>query len=67
MEAVLDLQQRPYAPKRPLVTMDEQPVPLLKETRTPLPAPPGKPQRDDDDYERAGPAHVLLCTEPLTG
>jgi hypothetical protein len=47
--------------------MDEKPGQLLKETRTPLPAKPGKPQRDDYEDERAGTATVFLCTEPLTG
>jgi len=42
-------------------------VQLMQETRTPLPAQPGKPQRYDDEYERVGTANVLLCTEPLTG
>jgi hypothetical protein len=47
--------------------MDEKPVQLIKETRTPLPAQPGKPLRYDDAYERVGTANVFLCTEPLTG
>jgi hypothetical protein len=67
MEDVLALYQRPYDPRCPLVNMDEKPVQLMKETRTPLPAKPGKPQRYDYDYERVGTAHVFLCTEPLTG
>jgi hypothetical protein len=40
---------------------------MIQETRTPLPAKPGKPQRYDYAYERVGTANVLLCTEPLTG
>lgn len=67
MEDVLDLYQRPYDPRYPLVNMDEKPVQLIQETRTPLPAQPGKPLRYDYEYERAGTANVLLCTEPLTG
>jgi hypothetical protein len=67
MEEVLDLYQRPYDPRCPLVNMDEKPVQLIQETRTPLPAKPGKPQRYDYDYERVGTAHVFLFTEPLTG
>jgi hypothetical protein len=67
MEEVLDLYQRPYDPRRPLVNRDEKPVQLIKETRTPLPAKPGKPQRDDYEYERGGTANVFLFTEPLTG
>jgi hypothetical protein len=47
--------------------MDEKPMPLIKETRPPLPAHPGKPPRYDYEDERVGTAHVLLFTEPLTG
>jgi hypothetical protein len=67
MEDVLDLYQRPYDPRYPLVNMDEKPVQLIQETRTPLPAQPGKPLRYDYEYERGGTANVFLCTEPLTG
>ncbi len=45
MEDVLDLYERPYDPKHPVVEMDEQPVQLVKETRRPLAAEPGHPRR----------------------
>jgi hypothetical protein len=67
MEDVLDLYQCPYDPRSPVVNMDEKPIQRVKETRTPLPAKPGKPQRDDDAYERGGTANGFLCTEPLRG
>jgi hypothetical protein len=67
MEDVLALSQRPYDPKYPVVNMDEKPLPLIKETRTPLPAKSGTPKRYDDEYERGGTANVLLFTEPLRG
>jgi DDE superfamily endonuclease len=67
MDDVLELSQCPYAPKYPVGTMDEKPLQLIKETRTPLSAKPGKPQRYDDDYERGGTANVFLFTEPWRG
>jgi hypothetical protein len=67
MEDVLELYQQPYDPKCPVVNMDEKPLQLIKETRQPLPAKPGKPLRYDYEYERVGTANVFLCTEPLTG
>ena len=67
MEDVLDRSQCPYAPRHPLVNMDEKPVQLIKETRAPLPAQPGKPSRYDDADERVGTANGLLLTAPLTG
>jgi len=67
MEAGLALYQRPAEPRDPLVNLDEKPVQVIQETRTPWPAQPGQPLRSDYEYERVGTANVLLCTEPLTG
>jgi len=65
MEEILDLYQRPYDDRFPLVCMDEQPVQLLKETHVPLAARPGRPRLYDQHYERAGTANIFLFTEPL--
>ena len=67
MEDVLDVYQRPYDPKRPVVNMDEHSVQLIKETRTPEPTHPGKPRRYDYEYERNGTAVNFLFTESLAG
>jgi len=67
MEEVLDLYQQPYDPLRPLVCLDELSTQLLADTRTPLPTKPGKPTRQDYEYERCGTANVFLCYEPLRG
>jgi DDE superfamily endonuclease len=50
-----------------MVCMEAQPVPLIKETRTPLPAEQGHPERDADAYERHGTATIVMFTEPLSG
>lgn len=47
--------------------MDEQPIQLLNETRTPLPATKNHPQRVDYEYERTGTASIFMFTEPLAG
>ena len=67
MEDILELYCLPYDPNVPLVCMDEQPRQLIKETRIPLPAIPGKPQRVDYEYERNGTANIFLFVEPLGG
>ena len=67
MEDILELYCLPYDPEIPMVCMDEQPRQLLKETRLPLPAEPGKPERYDYEYERNGTAAIFLFTEPLAG
>jgi hypothetical protein len=67
MEDVLDMYCRPYDPDWPILCMDEQPVQLLKETRTPIAATFNYPRRVDYEYERAGMAIFFMFTEPLIG
>jgi DDE superfamily endonuclease len=67
MEAVLDTYAEPVDPAVPVVAMDEQPVQLSKETRTPIPATKDHPRRVDYEYERAGTASLFLFCEPKTG
>jgi transposase len=65
MEDILDLYALPYDPKRPVVCMDELPYQLLADIQPPLPSKPGKPQRQDYEYERKGHCSVFLLFEPL--
>lgn len=67
MEDVLDLYQRPSDPLRPLVCLDELSTQLLADVRPPQPAAPGRPARQDAEYERHGVANVFMCYEPLEG
>lgn len=54
MEDVLDLYEEPYDPKRPVVCFDEMPYQMVAETRTPVPAKPGRVARYDYEYDRRG-------------
>jgi hypothetical protein len=47
--------------------MDEQPVQLLKETRTAIPATKDHGKRVDYEYERNGTASIFMFAEPLAG
>jgi DDE superfamily endonuclease len=67
MENVLETYAQPYDSRFPVLTMDEQPVQLLKETRRPIPATKKHPRRVDYEYERAGTASVFIFAEPLSG
>lgn len=67
MEDVLDVYEKPYDPQCPVLCMDEQPVQLFKETRTPIPATAQHAKRVDYEYERAGTANLFMFTEPLAG
>jgi hypothetical protein len=67
MEDVLEVYAEPYDPRRPKVNFDETNKQLIKETRLPLPAQPGQPQRFDYEYERNGTRNLFLCVEPQAG
>jgi DDE superfamily endonuclease len=67
MEDVLEVYTRPYDPRRPQVCLDETSKQLVAETRTPLPAAPGQPERVDYEYARQGTAHLCMVFEPLAG
>lgn len=67
MEDVLEVYTRPYDPRHPQVCMDEVNTQLLAETRDPLPMEPGKPKREDYEYERQGVCNVFLACESLAG
>lgn len=67
MEDVLDVYAMPYNALIPVVCMDEQPVQLLKETRTSIAATKEHARRVDYEYERAGTACIFMFAEPLSG
>ena len=67
MEDVLEVYHRPYDPERPVVCFDESSKQLVKETRVPIPAAPGRPATTDYEYERNGTANLFMMFEPLGG
>jgi hypothetical protein len=67
MEDVLEVYKRPHDPKRPVVCVDEASKQLVGETRVPIPASPGQPERVDHEYVRNGTANLFMVNEPLGG
>lgn len=67
MEDVLDVYQRPYDPKRPVVCLDEASKELHDTPRGSLPLKSDQPVREDYEYERHGVANLFLTVEPLRG
>jgi hypothetical protein len=67
MEDVLDVYDRPYDPKRPVVCFDQKRVQLIAETRRPLPAKRGQPERYDYEYRRNGTRNPFFLFQPLAG
>ena len=67
MEDVIATYQLPYDPQYPVVCFDEACKQLFGEVRPPQAAEPGRPARQDYEYERKGVCHQLVLCEPLTG
>jgi|SRR5690606_32439481 len=67
MEDVLWLYNLPYDRDYPQVCFDERPCVLHGEVVEPLLMQPGKPLREDYEYERKGTCCLLVAFEPKTG
>lgn len=67
MEQVLDVYQRAYDQRYPVINMDEQHKQLIEETHQPLAASPGKAARVDYEYVRRGACVAWMFVEPLGG
>ena len=65
MEDVLEVYTWPDREEVRIITMDEVSTQLLKETREPISAEPGQPERQDHEYERNGTANIFIGFEPL--
>jgi hypothetical protein len=65
MEDVLAVYTRPYDPRRPQVCLDETSRQLLGEVNPPQPVAPGRPARQDYEYQRGGVCNLFLVCEPL--
>ncbi len=50
-----------------MVCLDETSKQLISETRVPIRAKPGRPKRDDYEYERNGTANLFMMFAPLDG
>jgi transposase len=67
MEDILDLLEKPRNSREPIVCLDERPVQLHAEIRTPRPAKPGRIARRDSEYRRHGTANIFAIVAPLEG
>ena len=50
-----------------MVCLDETSKQLIVETREPIPATPGQPERYDYEYQRNGTANLFMLFAPLEG
>lgn len=64
MDDVLEVYERPYDPKRPVICLDEKSKQLLDEKRESLRVKRGKPKRYDYEYKRKGTVNLFVGIEP---
>jgi transposase len=67
MEDVLEVYERPFNKKRPVVCVDEGKKELRSTPRGSIPAKPGRDKREDYEYQREGSANIFMALEPLAG
>ena len=67
MEDVLEVYQRPYDPKRPVVCLDEISKTLHDTPHGTLPLQPGEGVRQDYQFSRNGTVNLFMKVEPLRG
>ena len=67
MEDVLSVYKQPYDPDHPLLCMDETSKQLTLETRRPIAARSGHPERYDYEYRRNGVCNLFMFSEPRVG
>lgn len=67
MEHILELYQKPYDPKRPMVCFDEKSFQLLAHISNRLGLKPGRASRQDYEYKRNGTRNLFMFVEPKIG
>jgi hypothetical protein len=67
MEHLLELYQKAYDPKRPLVCFDEKSIQLLADITDRLTLKSGHAARQDYEYKRNGTRNLFLFVEPKAG
>jgi hypothetical protein len=67
MEQGLDVYPRPYAPRYPVICMDESSKQVLSEVRAPVPLGPGQSRKEDYHYRRQGVWNLFVAFAPACG
>jgi len=67
MEDVLEVYEKPFSAREPVVCIDEKPAVLHRDLRAPVPMQPERVARRDYEYKRCGTANVFCGVEPKAG
>lgn len=67
MEEVLDIYEKPYDSRHPVICMDEKTACLEEDKRASMEGKPGNIKKVDYEYGRNGSANIFCAIEPLKG
>jgi hypothetical protein len=67
MYNILDLYEKPYEPRYPVIGLDEKPKQLLADKRQSIPMVPGHHEKYDYEYIRKGTANIFIAVEFKAG
>lgn len=67
MYNILDLYEKPYDPRYPVIGLDEKPKQLLEDKRKPIPITPGHREKYDHEYARKGTTTIFIAIEFKAG
>ena len=67
MYTLLDLYEKDYNERYPVVCMDEKSKQLIEDVRGVLPLKPGSAAKYDYEYKRKGTRNIFVAVEPLAG
>jgi len=67
MEDIVEVYERPYNPRFPVLCFDEKPYQLLQGVAQELPMKPGREAKVDSQYRRRGTCCLLAAVEPRAG
>ncbi|MEK7079577.1 MAG: IS630 family transposase [Patescibacteria group bacterium] len=67
MEDVLDLYEKQYDQKEPILCFDEKSIQLLEHTRAMILSKKGRSRKVDYEYKRNGTANIFVTVDPKAG
>lgn len=67
MYHLLGLYARLEKKQEPVVCVDEKSLQILTHSRAPMPMRPGRPRKEDYEYERRGTVNLFVAVEPKAG
>jgi DDE superfamily endonuclease len=67
MYDILELYEKPYDPKYPVIGLDEKPKQLLEDKRKAIPMKPGHIEKYDNQYIRRGNVNIFMAVEFKAG